>query len=624
MRVLRSCCIWLVAGMLSLSIMAAQAAPTDVRLLIDVSGSMQDNDPQNLRAPAVRLLAQLLPNDAQAGFWTFGNKPEAIAPHGAVTEEWRKAALASATKITSADEWTDIEAALKQAIEAPAKDGIPKNIILLSDGMVDLDPDTRKSDLSRKAIIDDLLPQLIKAGYHVHTIALSSTADRDLLQTLSKKTNGLYEEARNAYDLSRIFAKILGSVAPVEEAPLDENNQFKIDRSITEFTALIFRNGDTEPKLKDPNGLVIDKNTKASNVRWQHEPNYDIATIKAPKDGEWTLMADVSKTNKVAIVSDFRLDSKPLPATALIGQPINLEFWFSEDDKRITNETFHKIMNNSLRVYYPDAHMQLFTIPFEAIDQKTWAYNYPLTMLNQTGSYEIKLVVDGGTFRRQIVFPLTITAPLEITGKADTSEGQARIIVEARPDNDELVPESSKISVRSEQGGQETSIPLNWDPEKQRFVGEFKPQQQGKVVLKADVNAAMNDGKTLNYEAPPVEVELSVPDAPVVQNEASMSSVGGGMGLGDSGLGLVTESADSNPTAVKVTNEAGETVELAAPEKPAEEAPATIEEEGGTNWLFYGSVAAVNLLLILGGIFGFRALMKRKRREDAADDGAEV
>ena len=45
---------------------------SDVRIIVDISGSMKDTDPDNLRQPAVRLLARLLPEGASAGVWTFG------------------------------------------------------------------------------------------------------------------------------------------------------------------------------------------------------------------------------------------------------------------------------------------------------------------------------------------------------------------------------------------------------------------------------------------------------------------------------------------------------------------------------------------------------------------------
>ncbi|HHZ88741.1 MAG TPA: hypothetical protein EYN61_07030, partial [Chromatiaceae bacterium] len=63
----------LLALCMSLLLVAAQAAPVpDVRVVVDISGSMKKNDPQNLRVPAVRLLVSLLPQGTQAGIWTFG------------------------------------------------------------------------------------------------------------------------------------------------------------------------------------------------------------------------------------------------------------------------------------------------------------------------------------------------------------------------------------------------------------------------------------------------------------------------------------------------------------------------------------------------------------------------
>ncbi|MEX2333424.1 MAG: hypothetical protein WD600_04145, partial [Pseudohongiella sp.] len=48
------------------------AAATDVRILIDISGSMRDTDPQNRRTPAINLLIDAIPDDAIAGIWSFG------------------------------------------------------------------------------------------------------------------------------------------------------------------------------------------------------------------------------------------------------------------------------------------------------------------------------------------------------------------------------------------------------------------------------------------------------------------------------------------------------------------------------------------------------------------------
>ena len=53
----------------------------DIRLLIDISGSMKKNDPSNLRIPAVNLLTELIPNGDKAGVWTFGQWVNNLIKH---------------------------------------------------------------------------------------------------------------------------------------------------------------------------------------------------------------------------------------------------------------------------------------------------------------------------------------------------------------------------------------------------------------------------------------------------------------------------------------------------------------------------------------------------------------
>jgi hypothetical protein len=76
----------------------ALAAP-DIRVLVDVSGSMKTTDPQNLRIPALKLLAELLPANATAGIWVFDQKVVPLMPVATVTPQWKQKARASAAKI---------------------------------------------------------------------------------------------------------------------------------------------------------------------------------------------------------------------------------------------------------------------------------------------------------------------------------------------------------------------------------------------------------------------------------------------------------------------------------------------------------------------------------------------
>ena len=59
---------------------AAETPSSDVRVVIDVSGSMKKNDPKNLRAPALRMLVGLMPDDANSGVWTFAKMVNMLVP----------------------------------------------------------------------------------------------------------------------------------------------------------------------------------------------------------------------------------------------------------------------------------------------------------------------------------------------------------------------------------------------------------------------------------------------------------------------------------------------------------------------------------------------------------------
>ena len=72
-RVDFSVMVWLLAfvglGLITLSSQARiePIANTDIRVLIDISGSMKQTDPNNLRAPALKILTGLIPAGVQAG-----------------------------------------------------------------------------------------------------------------------------------------------------------------------------------------------------------------------------------------------------------------------------------------------------------------------------------------------------------------------------------------------------------------------------------------------------------------------------------------------------------------------------------------------------------------------------
>lgn len=314
----------------------------DVRILIDVSGSMKQNDPHNLRKPSLRMLVGLLPEDSRAGVWTFGQYVNEEIPLGKVDNGWRDRARQGADKIHSRGLYTDIEEALLRSTEGwSGADGkYSRHLVLLTDGVVDISKNSLANASSRRRISDDILPRLKNLGVKLHSIALSQTADHHLLKKMSERTDGWYEQIDEAKQLQRIFLRIFEKVAKPDTVPLNDN-RFRIDASVKEATLLVFRSEGQEPtKVKTPGGISFSFDNTPKGVSWHRDDGYDLLTITKPEVGEWQIMAEVDPDNRVMIITDLKMVTNDLPNRMLQGELTNLNIQFADQGKKIMNKEF--------------------------------------------------------------------------------------------------------------------------------------------------------------------------------------------------------------------------------------------------------------------------------------------
>ncbi len=319
----------------------------DTRVLIDISGSMKENDPQNLRRSALRLLVGLLPAETRAGVWTFGQYVNMQIKLGVIDDSWKKRARIAAGKIHSRGLYTDIEQVINKATEDWK--GEPKeyrrSIVLLTDGMVDVAKNSAKDTASRNRIINKIIPRLKSLGVTVHTIALSKRADHELMRKLSKSTGGWYEQVNSADRLQRAFLKMFEKVSRPDTVPL-KDNRFTIDKSISEATLLIFRREGSEPsRIMPPKGYSFEADNAPSYVQWHRDRGYDLLTIKNPQAGEWRIQADMDPDNRVMIVTDLKMKSTALPSRLLIGEAMPIEVTFTDRGKMVTKKRFLRMVN---------------------------------------------------------------------------------------------------------------------------------------------------------------------------------------------------------------------------------------------------------------------------------------
>ncbi len=127
------------------------AAPKtdDIRILIDVSGSMKKNDPLDHRISALKLFNGLISDGSKAGVWTIDRYVDMTVKWGTVNDQWREAADTGASTIHSNGIFTNIESGLSRAgfgWEIPDPD-TRRSIILLTDWKVDISSDASTNEI---------------------------------------------------------------------------------------------------------------------------------------------------------------------------------------------------------------------------------------------------------------------------------------------------------------------------------------------------------------------------------------------------------------------------------------------------------------------------------------------
>ncbi len=378
------------------------AANIDVRILIDVSGSMKATDPQNLRIPAVRLVAELMPQGATAGIWTFSEKVDQILAPAKVDAKWKAAALEAANIIHSRGQLTDVEAALQAATrdwDAADNSSLERHVILLTDGMVDISKQATDNMASRDRILGNELARLKVVGAQIHTIALSADSDGELMTVLAENTDGWSEQINEAASLQRIFLRIFEQVASPDSIPLMDN-QFEVDQSISEMTLLVFRGEDAEPlELVNPNGEKLQLGSHPANVHWRAENGYELVTMSDPAQGTWQINTDPDPDNRVLIVTDLKLELDILPTTMLTNEVVKLNAYITERGQLLKREDFLNLLQAELVVSGSGIDEPIiFPVP---LDSQQFRFTIEQVIEWPPGDYEFVVRIDGGTFQRE-------------------------------------------------------------------------------------------------------------------------------------------------------------------------------------------------------------------------------
>jgi uncharacterized protein (TIGR03503 family) len=486
----------------------------DVRILIDVSGSMKQNDPKNLRRPALRLLVGLLSSETRAGVWTFGQYVNMQIPLGQVDKAWKKRARKSSESIGSPGQFTNIEDALKRSTEDWSGPPGPyrRSVILLTDGMVDISKDRTKNAASKKRILERILPRLAGLEATVHTIALSGNADHELMKRMASETQGWYEQVENAEQLQKVFLRIFEKVGKPDAVPL-RDNKFQVDETITEATLLVFHKpGAQETEVVQPDGKVFKAENAPASVSWHRDKGYDMLTISNPLAGEWKIRAEVDPDNRVMIVTDLKMQTTDLPNRLIQGTSQPLIVKFSDHGKLIQKPEFLEVVNVSAMERNNGAASEARPMLDDGQDPDNQAGDGLFTLSFggeslSSGVGELVLTASGPTFVREKRMTYEVVPPVSLQA-IPRSDGHVLDITIAA-DAELIDPESLHLETWLESAhGEQFRLPLNFTPGSEAGRGEIDLMGftgPRRIALKAAARTL--SGERIAYFDTPMEIE---------------------------------------------------------------------------------------------------------------------
>ncbi len=322
----------------------------NVVLVVDASGSMKDNDPDEYRFEAIELFVSLLANGGNhVGGVVFGSGVRATQDITEIKGKSEKSALIEQIRGQSAKGWTDTGEALRTAVEMldnGADESLPSIIILLTDGITEMSDEKKTAESIEKK--EDALEAARDKGYQIYTIALNceQSANSTEMQQIANATGGEYREVTSATDLQSVFdvyyQLIYGtqSIQLVDEV-VPENGMISRDFNVAdvgveEVNIVVFGKVDScalsRPGDKEISEAEMDEYLYSAKT-------FTLLKVSDPDNGTWNLSvtSEPGATIKIFKIYNSNLNIKSYLATEKDSYNINDEVRFIT--KLLENET---------------------------------------------------------------------------------------------------------------------------------------------------------------------------------------------------------------------------------------------------------------------------------------------
>jgi hypothetical protein len=316
--------VLLLSAVLSFWVPLSQA-DTQFRVIVDASGSMLISDPDKLTSEALRLISNLAPEEkATLGIWLFGEEPRVLLPESIVNKASKSKLASYVNSYVTQDVKTDLEAIIKLLLDTPDSGNLApefnRHWILVTDGMVDISLDEAVNKASRDRILNELMSQLEERGIHLHTVSMTGYTDKELLESLSLRTDATHTEVAIPEDLLDTFDRIFTQASPSDELPFD-GNQFVVDDAIDELTLVVFHENGIQPHVVKPDGSLLSL-VNDRNVSVAASDHYTLITVRKPDAGVWQVDNVDLERSSIRVITNLSSQATQVAPIVFVNEPI--------------------------------------------------------------------------------------------------------------------------------------------------------------------------------------------------------------------------------------------------------------------------------------------------------------
>ncbi|WCN09546.1 VWA domain-containing protein [Marinomonas mediterranea] len=602
-------------------------ADTQFRIIVDASGSMVISDPDKLTSEALKLISNLAPEEhATLGVWLFGEEPRVLLPEAPINKE-TKAKLASyVDNYVTQDLKTDLESIIELLLKTPdtpsLSDGFDRHWILVTDGMVDVSLDKDVNEASRRRIMTTLTEALEKRGIHLHTVSMTGYTDEDMLKQLAVKTNASHTEVASPEELLDTFDRIFAQADPAEELPF-EGNTFFIDPSIDEVTLLVFHeSSNVTPQLLKPNAVNVPLVSNGS-VAVSRTPYYTLVTITSPESGTWEIKNVDIERSSIRIITSLNAQATKISPVVFVNEPVFSTVGLFESNNLIKDPKVLDLMDvtQELSLITGDSRQILEKQP---MIQAASQFKNKVEKLTTEGNYSIASKVDGQTFTRKLTQYFSVFPPIKFES---ANRGENFVAFSATPTNLRLNTLRSNVKLELAYKNGTTEV------QEMPFVGQgywekvFPIDPESVIRAKAKLIGITQTGIRFEYESEPWTVERKAAGEVTLSKGDQVLSTEALTALATTNREVmpvvvapqITIVAEEDVETEPDVTEVAETDSNTEPEV-ADSLPETPPEEVATfgmgDWLLYGGLNLLAVILIGGGYFVYRRIKRNKQNTE--------